>query len=721
MRRAVPLAIIVAFAELSLCTDVLLASEPQFNGIALTARDSTPDGPQSVKAPRGLCSPTRASLLSGRNHHHIGFGNVTEFQNEFRGYDMAWKKSAASIAEVLRRNGYSTAAFGKWHNTPYAEISPTGPFDHWPTSLGFEYFYGFMSGLESQWEPSNLYRNTIAVEPSMTAEQGYHFTIDITNEAIKWLHAHEALAPEKPYFLYFATGATHEPHHVPKEWIEKYRGQFDQGWDKVRQQTFVRQKRLGVIPANAVPTPRPRGLLAWASLSTDRKRLYARQMEVYAGFLAHTDHEVGRLLRAVEQGRHGENTLILYIVGDNGSSGMGGSDGLMLGNGNSSLRSQLQHIDELGGPLHYNLYTAGWAWVGATPFQGMKAIASHFGGVRAPLVVSWPARVEEQGGLREQFTHVTDIAATVYSATGIAFPSVIDGVQQVPLDGTSFIDTFDRANAPPQHHIQYFEMWGNRAIYQDGWVASARHDPAWRAGDGKGDLMKDRWQLYHVAEDFSEAHDLSVRYPDKLRELKTLFDVEARRNDVYPLLDGQHLSAPEGKPVQRNFVYGPDLPAIPLRAAPHFDQFSFKITADVMVPEAGAEGVIVSYGGRYGGFALYVKDDHLVCDFNDSDQHNALTSTLRVPRGKVVLSYEFVRDRPVKSVDLKSYNDSGIARLYVNGRSAGEARISSAGTVIDLYDGYFGIARAYGTPVSLAFRPPFEFNGILTQVQVELK
>lgn len=672
-----------------------------------------------------MCSPTRAALLSGRNHHHIGFGRIQDLPDALPGYDTVWKKNAVSIADVLQRNGYSTAAFGKWHNTPFWEIGPVGPFEHWPTSLGFEYFYGFMSGAESQWEPSNLYRDTTAVEPPATPQQGYHFTTDITNEAINWVRTHETLASQKPYFLYFATGATHEPHHVPKEWIEKYRGKFDQGWDKLRQEIFARQKKLGVIPANADLTPRPEGLPAWDSLTADQKRLYARQMEVYAGYLAHTDHEVGRLLQTVQQGPHGDNTLVLYIVGDNGSSGMGGLDGTMEGNGDSSLRSQLQHIDELGGPLHINNYAVGWAWAGVTPFQGMKGIASHFGGVRDPLIVSWPARIREQGELRMQFTHANDIAATVYEAARVRIPLVVDGVQQIPLDGTSFIDSFDRADAAQHHRIQYFEMWGNRAIYHDGWIAAARHDSVWQAGGGKGDLMKDRWELYHVAEDFSEAHDLAARYPDKLRALQALFDAEARRNDVYPLgLDSTKLWRKSSWRVgidRGNFIYGPGLPRIPLQAAPAFGQFSFRITANVTIPQSGAQGVVVSYGGRFGGFALYVKDDRLVCDFNGSAGYETLRSTVALPHGELVLAYEFWRNKPSNVADPSFNSDEGTARLYVNGRPAGEIKLASAGAIVNDVNGYFGIGQAYGTPVSPAFQLPFKFSGTLTKVQVELK
>ncbi len=430
-----------------------------------------------------MSSPTRASLLTGRNHHQVGFGNISELSAGFPGYNSVFPKAAAPMAEVLRQNGYSTAAFGKWHNTPTWEISPTGPFDRWPTGQGFEYFYGFMGGAISQWQP-RLYRNTVAVEPPATPQQGYHLTTDLANEAIRWLHQHEATAADKPFFLYFATGAVHAPLHVAKEWIDKYRGKFDQGWDKLREETFARQKKLGVIPADAELTPRPSELPAWDSLSAEQKKLMARQAEVYAGFLEHTDYEVGRVLQAIKDEGKADNTLVLYIVGDNGASAEGAltgyENGGPYGNSNSAdVATRLQYADEFGSELFANAYSAAWAWGMSSPLQWMKQVASHLGGTRDPLIVSWPARIKAKGEIRSQFAHVVDIAPTIYELAGIRFPDTVNGVKQIPLEGKSFAYTFDNPQAPSAMTLQYFEMLGSRGIYKDGWWAGARNRLPW--------------------------------------------------------------------------------------------------------------------------------------------------------------------------------------------------------------------------------------------------
>ena len=758
----------VAFAQTP-APAVLPQPEPEFRGkIAFTSEESTPDWPQPPKAPanapnvvlillddvgfaasgtfggpaqtpgldqlaaRGLrynqfhttalCTPTRAALLTGRNDHRAGFGTVMESVTGFPGYNGLWKKSTVSVAEVLRRNGYSTAAFGKWHNTPLWEISPVGPFDRWPTGLGFEYFYGFMAGATTQWD-TPLYRNTTPVEPSRSPSQGYHFTADITDDAIRWVHTHQSLAPEKPYFLYFATGATHEPHHVPKEWIDKYLGRFDQGWDQLRAEIFARQKKLGVIPANAELTPRPREIPAWDSLSADQKKLYARQMEVYAAFLAHTDHEVQRLVRTVQEGPQGDNTLIIYIVGDNGASAEGGLAGRDVEPKNVSstaagltptpVAERLQYIDELGSELHLNQYSAGWAWATGAPFQWMKQVASHFGGTTDPVIVSWPARIKDFGGLRSQFTHVNAVAATLYEVIGIPFPHVVDGVEQLPLDGVSFAYTFDDAKAPSRHTLQIFEQMGSRAIYKDGWVAGARHAVPWDYVRNN-DYASDRWELYHITEDYSQAHDLAARYPEKLKELRALFEVEARRNDIYPLGTGFG-----GKPFgtgqprlageRKEFVFYPGTPRIPASQAPEFGR-SHRITATVSMPAAGADGALIADGGRVGGFVLYVKEGHLVYESNfHGRSRDLITSNVPVPTGKSELAFEFTQR-----------GGGGTGRLYINGQLVGEKPIAhfSPPTFTSESDS-FSIGQALGSPVSNAYQPPFAFGGTLEKLKVE--
>lgn len=739
-------------AHLSFAAEVLPQTEMPFRGKILpNVKDSTPDWPGQAKAPESapniviillddvgfaaanvfggpaqtpemerlaaqglrynrfhvtaLCSPTRAALLTGRNDHRVGFGGVVP--GGFPGYNFVWRADTASIAEILRRNGYSTAAFGKWHNTPKWEIGPVGPFDRWPTGLGFEHFYGSMVSGDSQWEPSGLYRDTTPIEPPGTAAQGYHFTSDIINEAVRWVQTHESLAPEKPYFIYVATGATHAPNHVPKEWIDKYRGQFDVGWDRLRAAIFERQKRLGVIPADTALTPRPPEIPAWSSLPRDTRRLLARQMEVYAAFLAHTDHEVGRLLRVVQDSPQGDNTLILYIAGDNGASGGNG----LIGDetGRQSVQTLLAQMDDLGGPRYpLNQYAAGWAWAMSTPFQWQKFVASHLGGTRNPLIAAWPRRIKDQGGFRSQYTHVNDVAATLYDVTGIRFPSAVDGVEQQPLDGVSFAESFTRADAPSRHRIQVYEQYGNRAIYQDGWIASARHGVPWIwKWLTDYDYAKDRWELYHLDEDFSQARDVAAQYPQKLKDLRMLFDAEAHRNDIYPLGGATSGNVPSLTAGKRKFLYHAGLPRIPWWQAPDFSR-SHRITANVVIPDDRAEGVILAYGSRYGGFAFYIKGNHLIYESNSGTGRDVLTSQAPLTRGKAALAYEFVREG--------AESNRGRGRLYINGQMVGEA----SRDVAPIAWGAFGVGQAFGSSVSSAFSSPFAFSGTLERVAVEL-
>ena len=667
-----------------------------------------------------ICSPTRAALLSGRNQHRIGYGSFGGVG--YPGYDGIWKKNAVSVAELLRRNGYSTAAFGKWHNTPFQEISPIGPFDRWPTGLGFEYFYGNLLGMSSQWEPE-LWRNTQMVAPPATAEQGYHFTTDITDEAIRWLHTHESLAPEQPYFLYFATEAAHLPHHVPKEWIEKYRGRFDQGWDQLREEIFARQKRLGVIPATADLTPRPKELPAWNTLSADAKRLFARQMEVYAAYVAQTDHEIGRLIQVVKDGPNAANTLILYIVGDNGTESVGGVNGTdnlsaYVGDKNDPVADQLKHIDQLGGPQFENLYAAGWAWMGSTPFQWVKHVASHFGGTRNPLVVSWPARIKDHGGVRSQFSYVTDVAPTLYEAAGIEFPEVVDGVKQLALDGVSLLEGFDRAEAPSRHRVQYFEAEGNRGIYHDGWIAAARHFIPWVVSKentgilpSDADFGRDHWELYHVAEDFSEAHDVAARYPDKLKALQALFDSEARQNNVYPLGAGTIIRPPVWLKGRGTFVLYPGFPSIytAYLGGPDLARVR-RLTAELVIPDSGASGALVAEGSRLGGVVLYVKDNRVVYENNVGGKiRESLISSMPLQRGKSKVVFEMDREGTTASPNI-------VGRLYVNGQRAGERELTPNTAL-----GVFDIGKNTVSPISDAYQPPFKFTGEIESLTLELK
>ena len=662
-----------------------------------------------------LCSPTRAALLTGRNNHQVGFGSVADNASGFPGYNSFLKRNAVTVAEVLRQNGYSTAAFGKWHNTPQWEISPVGPFDRWPTGLGFEYFYGFMAGADSQWEP-RLWRNTLPVEPPATPVQGYHVTTDLTNDAIRWLHQHDALAPEKPFFLYFAPGATHSPHHAPQEWVDRYRGKFDQGWDRLREETFARQKQLGVIPANAELTPRPKELPAWDSLTAEQQRLLARQAEAFAGFMAHTDFEVGRLFRAIEEEGQADNTLVLYIVGDNGASAEGGLEGSYVGaaeGGPQGVEEGLKRLDDPSGELFTNNYASAWAWATNTPFQWTKQVASHLGGTRNPLIVSWPAGIKDTGGVRSQFHHVNDIAPTIYEAAGITFPDTVNGVKQLPLEGKSLVYSFTDPQAPGTHTTQYFEMVGNRGIYKDGWWAGARHLLPWKRDAWEtAQIGQHPWELYNLNEDYSQAHDLAAEQPKKLQELVALFDSEAQRNNVYPLVP-RRVKGPSPADGKSVFTYREGVTRIPARVAPDVSGKAHTITAHILVPEKGAEGVIIAEGGRFGGFTIYVKDGRVVYENNASGlQRDRIVSREKLPTGKVRVAFDYTADSaPAAGRRVKS----GTGRLSVNGSEVGEVRTA-------IYWGYsnetLDLGSDLGSPVSKEYASPFAFNGKVEKVEV---
>lgn len=673
-----------------------------------------------------VCSPTRASLLTGHNHHRVGFGIASGAERDQSGYHGLWRDDTASVATVLREHGYATAAFGKWHNTPNWEISPAGPFDRWPTGLGFDHFYGFIGGETSQWEPV-LFRDTTLVDPAADrditpgVDPDYHLTTDIVDAAIGWLNTRHTLIPEQPSFLYLATGAAHAPLHVPQEWIAAYRGQFDQGWDALREQIFARQKQLGVIPADTELTPRPDELPAWDSLPADQQRLLARQMEVYAGFLAHTDHEIGRLLQAIRQGPRAENTLILYIVGDNGGSSEGGLQGSdnniaeqFMGARPDPLAKQLERIDALGGVDYDTHYASAWAWATSTPFQWMKQVASHFGATRNPLVIAWPKRIEDRGGLRQQFTHVADVVPTLYELIGITAPTTVGGIAQQPLDGRSFAYSLASADAPEPPRTQYFEMMGNRAIYSDGWMASARHGLPWQLFGRNENYADDRWELYHVEQDFSQARDLAASHPDKLQELQRLFDQEARRNDVLPL--GIGLPDPTGQPSlyqgRNEWVFRAETPGIPAMAAPALLR-SHRISADLAIPAAGAEGVIIANGGRHGGFTLYAKDGRLVYENNYfGKQRDILVSDRSLPAGRVQVAFEYQRQDP-------GLWGGGTGRLFIDGDLVATGKFANVG--MPTHFDTFSIGIEHGSPVSEAYQTPFPFTGILHEARIQVR
>ena len=675
-----------------------------------------------------ICSPTRAALLTGRNHHQVANGTITELSTGYPGYHSVWPQATASIAKVLAENGYSTAAWGKWHNTPDWETSPIGPFQHWPTGLGFEYWYGFHGGETSQWEPQ-LFRNETPVEPAKRPEQGYHLTVDLVDDAIAWINRQESIAPDKPFFTYFATGAAHAPLHVPQEWSGKFKGQFDQGWDKVREETLTRQKKLGLVPVDTQLTPRPKELEAWDSLSAEAKQLYARHQEVFAGFVAHTDHHLGRFLNAVAALPDADNTLVIFIAGDNGPSAEGSVTGtlnnMMTQNGvPDTVESQITKLDELGGPLHENHYPVGWAWAGSSPFQWMKRVPSHFGGTRNGMVVSWPKKIGDKGGLRTQFHHVIDVAPTIYSAAGVTLPHAVNGIVQIPLAGVDMAYTFADAKAPSTRTTQYFETGGHRAIYHDGWVAASFHGVPW-ALTGSIGFENNKWELYNIEKDFSQAVDLAAQQPEKLKELQAVFDQEAMKFDVYPLDDrfaerGMIPDRPSVVKGRNSFRYTAGTTRIPEGSAPPIYQRSHTITARVVIPETGAEGVILAEGGSSGGYTLFVQDGKAHYEYNFFGKAiYRVSSADKLPAGEVeiVLDYE---QKPFKRF---IETTGGPATLRVNGKVVGSGMIENV--VIGRFSATetLDIGMDLGATVSAAYREkaPFAFTGTIKDVSIQLK
>ncbi len=667
-----------------------------------------------------LCSPTRAALLTGRNDHRVSFGTVSESLSPNPGYKGVWPKEAASVARVLQLNGYKTAAFGKWHNTPYFEVNPTGPFDRWPTRLGFDYFYGFMAGAMDHFNPA-LYRNTTPVEQPRSVAQGYHLSADLTDNALGWLESHYATAPDKPYLLYYAPGAAHEPHQPPRDWIEKYRGQFDQGWDKLRAEIFQRQKRLGFVPADAKLTPRPDELPAWQKLSADQQAVYARQMEVYAAFLAYTDEQVARLVRAIRARPDGANTAIFYVVSDNGASAEGGPDGRDIagdGRASASMAERTQRLDELGDPSHAAQYSAGWAWATSSPFQWTKQVASHLGGTSSPLIVSWPKGIADKGGLRQQFSHVNSIAPTIYEMVGITPPAEVEGVKQMPFDGVSFAYTFNQPKAPSRHHTQVFEQMGNRAIYHDGWWAGALHSIPWNYQRSE-DFSKDKWELYHLETDFSQSRDLAKRYPKKLAELQALFDTEAKANNIYPLnnsfgRNGFGGEQPRLVDSRSEFVFGPRMDRLPSSQGPDFSR-SHRIEATVEVPAGGSEGTLIANGGNQGGFLFYVKNGHAVYEINyhGGRHRQTIRSAAPLPAGKVTVAYEY----HVPAAGQKA----GTATLSVTGQEAVTAAMPwfEPPTFTSEYD-MLTVGRTSQARIGETVVGPFPFTGTIDEVRITL-
>ena len=631
-----------------------------------------------------LCSPTRQALLTGRNHHSVGMGCITEMATSAPGYSSLRPNNKAPLAEILKLNGYATAQFGKCHEVPTWQTSPAGPFDQWPTGGGgFEYFYGFIGGECNQYEPE-LYEGTTPVTPPRTAEEGYHLTEDLAEKAINWVRQQKALAGgDKPFFMYFAPGATHAPHHVPKEWADKYKGKFDQGWDKLREETFARQKKLGVIPEGAELTKRHEEIPAWDKMPDDLKRVLARQMEVYAGFLEHTDHQVGRLVDALENIGVLEDTLIYYIIGDNGASAEGTLQGtfneMVLLNGITGIETKefLQaHIDEFGSPKAYNHYAVGWAHAMCTPYQWTKQIASHWGGTRNGTIIQWTNGIRAKGELRHQFSHVIDVAPTILEAAGIPEPEMVHGITQSPMEGTSMLYSFDDAKAEERHDVQYFEMFGNRGIYYKGWSAVTKHRTPWLpTAMGATPFDKDVWELYEGGKDWTQAHNLAKQMPEKLTELHLMFAIEAVKYNVFPLDDRmvERIDpAVSGRPalVKGNTqMLFPGMGRLPEAAVVSMKNVSFTITAELTVGDRIAQGVIIAQGGRFGGWSLYAKEGkaNFVYNYFGLESHR-VEAEQPLAAGTHQVRAEFTYDGG-------GLGKGGTITLYYDGQDVGRGRI----------------------------------------------
>lgn len=671
-----------------------------------------------------LCSPTRAALLTGRNHNVSGTGVITELATGYDGYTGIIPKDTATVAEILRQNGYITSWFGKNHNTPIYETSAIGPFDHWPNGLGFDYFYGFMAGDTNQVRPYLFENQTPLGTPD---KPGYYLSVDLADHAIQWLQNIEAIQPSKPWFLYFAPAATHAPHQAPKELIREFAGKFDMGWDEYRKQTFERQKQLGVIPQDTILTPRPASLPAWDSLDDKKKKLYSRMMEVFAAYGKQVDQEVGRVLDYVASMPDADNTLILYIVGDNGASAEGGFDGTLNENAffNAYLMTadqMLARIDEIGTELHFNHFPAGWAWAMDTPFQWTKQVASHLGGTRNPMVVKWPARTRASGEVRSQFTHVIDIAPTILEAAGIAEPRSVNGTAQTPIQGKSFLSTLSDAKAKEIRTSQYFEMFANRGMYKDGWWAASLSFEPWQPERADFDPFKAKWELYNLETDFSQGKDVAAQNPGKLAEMTALWWAEASANKALPLdwRGAERFSAElTGKPNlagdRTSFTYHGVLAGLPESSAPDIKNKSFSISAQVQVKDK-ANGMIFTQGGNTGGWAFYLNDGRLVSAHNFIDVNiYAVSSRTSVPAGEHTVRMDFAYEGG------KEVGKGGTVTLYVDGAAVGSGRVDRTTPYKFSLSENQDIGTDTGTPVTTDYRAPFNFEGTLKEVVIDLK
>jgi arylsulfatase A-like enzyme len=674
-----------------------------------------------------LCSPSRSALLTGRNHHAVGMGGITEIATSAPGYNSVWPNTAAPLAEILKQNGYSTAQLGKCHEVPVWETNPMGPYRQWPTGMGFEYFYGFIGGEAHQYYPA-IYEGTVPVEPETTPEEGYHFMADMTDRAIGWVRQQKALMPDKPFFMYFSPGATHAPHHVPKEWADKYAGRFDDGWDAVRERTFARQKELGVIPPDAELTRRHDEIPAWDDMDEELKPVLRRQMEVYAGFLEFTDHHVGRLLDALEDLEIADDTLIYYIIGDNGASAEGTLNGtfneMINFNGAAALETpefMTVRLEQFGGPDSYNHYAVGWAHAMGTPYQWTKQVASHWGGTRNGTIVSWPNGFSARNEIRTQFAHLIDIAPTVLDVAGLPAPTFVHGVQQMPLHGVSMRYSFDDPAAEERHETQYFEMFGNRAIYHRGWTAVTKHKTPWILVGGPAIAFDDDvWELYDTSADWSQARDLSKEQPDRLHELQRLWLIEATRFNVLPLDDRaaeRVLPETAGRPTlikgNRQLLFG-GMGRLSENSVVSIKNKSHAVTAEIFVPDGGAQGVIVAQGGSIGGWSLYMKGGKPRYCYNLLGiQRFYVEGEREIPTGTHQVRMEFAYEGG-------GLGKGGAVDLFVDGEVVGKGAVAATAAMIFSADDTCDVGKEGGALVAEDYPVPNEFTGQINWVEIDV-
>ncbi len=672
-----------------------------------------------------LCSPSRQALMTGRNHHSVSMGVTSEMATSFPGYNGYRPATAATIAQILGGNGYSTAAFGKWHQTPPAEVSPVGPFTRWPTGEGFGTFYGFMGAEMNHWYPQ-LYAGTTPVEPDRLPEDGYHLTEDLVDHAIDWIRTQRALTPTRPFFTYLALGATHAPFHVGREWIAAYAGEFDDGWDAQREATLARQKKLGVVPKSTELAPWAEGVPHWDELTPAARRVAARLMETYAGFAEHADRQVGRLIGVIDEIGVLDNTLVLYLLGDNGASGEGGIEGTirehLIGHGFvDDVDDMVAALDRIGDPTTYALYPAGWALAMNTPYQWTKQIASHFGGTRDGFIVHWPSGIAAEGQIRHQFHHLIDVLPTLLDVAGLPDPETVNGVPQQPIEGVSMRYSFDDAGAPDQRRTQYFEMVGNRGIYHEGWTAVARHGVPWQMASEPSPIVNDRWELYDTNHDWSQSHDLADRMPERLQELQELFHAEGERHQVFPLDD--RVTERENPELAGRFdlhhgrtslTFGPQTGRLTEEAAPNVKNRSHTITVNIESIEP-TNGVLVAQGGRFGGWSLYCRNGVLCYAYNWL-AWSLTTIRADIPilpgRRELVMDFAYAGGPP---------GDAAAVALAIDGTWVGSGRIAATTAYYFSFDETFNVGVDRGTPVTDEY-PPVDnaFNGTIRQVRIDL-